>query len=97
MNPACTVGKSLDSKQFRHPNAEVKGERGGQCVVGVQGGRLERRGVAHHALRLRKQQPYLLSARLKILADLAQEVGHILTGRHNFDSEVGRTVAEAVG
>jgi hypothetical protein len=66
-------------------------------VGGVQDGRLEWRSVAHHALRFGEQQPHLLRARLEILADLAQEVGHVLGERHNLDSEVGRAVAEAVG
>jgi len=87
----------LHREQVSHTDSEIGRKRRGEFVVGVQDGRLEWRSVAHHALRFGEQQPHLLRARLEILADLAQEVGHILTGRHNFDSEVGRAVAEAVG
>ncbi len=61
--PAYTVGCSLDGKQFRHAHAKVGREQRAKFVVSVQGGRLEWRSVAHHALRFGEQQPHLLRAR----------------------------------
>jgi hypothetical protein len=73
----------LHPEQIPYADAKIGRERRAKFVGGVQDGRLEWRSVAHHALRFGEQQSHLLRARFEMLANLAQEVRHILTGRHN--------------